>query len=103
MSVTPSPIGSNSISSQGKIIVRLEGRNLPKIGANAQIKRHGKYQTIGRIVEAIASTRSPWIVIVLKKGKSSLVKEGEMIFASNEPSRRNKKKKKKNYKYRKRN
>ncbi|MHA1214607.1 MAG: H/ACA ribonucleoprotein complex subunit GAR1 [Candidatus Hodarchaeales archaeon] len=99
----PSAIGRYSLSSQGKIIVRLEGKNLPKIGSQAQVKRHGRYQTIGRIVEAIGSTRAPWIVIVPKKKKMTEIGEGEMIFASNEPPKQNKRKKKKKYKYKKRN
>ncbi|MFX0151819.1 MAG: hypothetical protein ACFFAJ_13610, partial [Candidatus Hodarchaeota archaeon] len=56
-------IGKCSIKVQGKILVQLEGKNLPKIGSEALIKRNNQFKVIGAVTEAIGSTQNPWIVV----------------------------------------
>lgn len=93
MSQTPTRIGKCSIKVQGKILVKLEG-NLPKIGAQAKIKRDRHFEVIGEVIEAIGSTRNPWIVISAKKSLFSAVQPKDDIFTGDPPQRARKRKKK---------
>lgn len=80
VSQTPISIGKCSIKVQGKILVKLAGKNLPKIGARAKIKRNGQYKVIGEVIEVIGSTRNPWIVILPLKSSFKTVQHEENIF-----------------------
>ncbi|WP_455464450.1 hypothetical protein [Candidatus Hodarchaeum mangrovi] len=101
MNHSPVKIGTCLNKAQGKIIVQLEGPNLPKIGSYAQIKEKGQFITIGEITEAIGSTRSPWIVISPYKDRLKKVNEMEEIY-SQENYRSKIKNKKTKYRYKKR-
>jgi len=81
MNYSPVKIGTCVTKTQGKIIVKLEGPNLPKIGSYAQVKKKGRFITIGEISEAIGSTRSPWIVISPYKEGINKVTQTEEIFS----------------------
>ena len=76
----PVRIGKCAVKAQGKILVHLNGINLPKIGARALIKADGKDRYIGEVSEAIGSTQSPWIVITAKKSTFDRVKVDEVIY-----------------------
>jgi len=86
MPQTTVKIGNCSKITQNKIIVRLEGSNLPKIGSYAQIKRKDRFITIGEVSEAIGSTRSPWIVISPYKDALNKVTENELFFSQEKSS-----------------
>jgi rRNA processing protein Gar1 len=91
-------IGKCSIKIQGKIIVKLEGANIPKIGSRAMIKKNGDFKFIGEITEAIGSTRDPWLVISTKKREFKIVNYGEVVYVDDSHTRnkfRRKRKRKK--------
>ncbi|UCG90516.1 MAG: hypothetical protein JSU57_01945 [Candidatus Heimdallarchaeota archaeon] len=94
MPQTPIKIGKCSIKVQGKIIVKLAIKNLPKIGARAKIKRDGQFKVIGEVIEVIGSTRNPWVVISSPQSSFNMIQHEENIFTE-ERSQREKKKKKK--------
>ena len=85
-------IGKCTEKVQGKIIVRLNGINLPKIGSKAFIKKDGKEKTIGEVSEAIGSTQKPWIVISANKSGFNFVELNEEIFTKEIPQSRKSKK-----------
>ena len=91
----PLRIGKCSIKVQGKILVNLAGKNLPKIGARAKIRRDGQFKLIGEVVEVIGSTRNPWIVISVSKGFFNLVQYEEDVFTEDRSQRDKGKKRKK--------
>ncbi|UCE15111.1 MAG: hypothetical protein JSV04_07995 [Candidatus Heimdallarchaeota archaeon] len=93
-------IGKCSIIVQGKILVNLEGKNLPKIGTYAKIRREGKFKEIGEVVEVIGSTRNPWIVISARKGSLRTIQHEETVYTEDYPKRERKKKGKKSQKRR---
>ena len=93
VSQAPTRIGNCSIKVQGKILVKLEG-NLPKIGSYAKIKRDNHFKVVGEVIEAIGSTRNPWIVISAKKDLFDVIQPKEDIFAEDPPQRDRKRKKK---------
>ena len=80
-------IGNSSIKVQGKILVQLENNALPKIGSRAKIQREGSFMDIGEVIEVIGSTKKPWIVILAKKEKLDVLKEGESVFTEDPPQR----------------
>lgn len=87
VSRTPMRIGNSSIKAQGKILVQLENNTLPKIGSLAKIQREGSFMDIGEVIEVIGSTKKPWIVILAKKEKLDVLKEGESVFTEDRPPR----------------
>lgn len=93
-------IGKCSIIVQGKVLVKLEGKNLPKIGTFAKVKRKGKFVKIGEVIEVIGSTRNPWIVILAKRSSFETIQHEETIFTENLPKQEKKKKRKKSQKRR---
>ena len=88
-------IGKCTSKSQGKIIVKLEGTNLPKIGSRAYIMIESNYKQIGFVLEIIGITKSPWVVISAKKGSIDLVNQDDDVFVSDKPVVQHKKKKRK--------
>ena len=78
-------IGKCSVKTQGKILIQLDGINLPKIGSKAFIKKNGKHKIIGEVIEAIGSTQSPWIVISANKLIIQEVQINEEIYAQQIP------------------
>ncbi|MFX1286177.1 MAG: hypothetical protein ACFFB5_21215 [Promethearchaeota archaeon] len=95
MSYTPIRVGKCSKKVQGKIIVKLETKNLPKIGARVKIQRNGHFKTIGGVIEVIGSTRNPWIVISASPSSFNIVQYDENIFTEERSQREKKKKKRK--------
>lgn len=77
---TPIRIGRCSIKVQGKVIVKLMVENLPKIGANAKIKRNSNFKSVGEVIEVIGSTQNPWIVISAPKKYFNLIQLEEDVF-----------------------
>jgi rRNA processing protein Gar1 len=77
---SPIRIGKCAVKTQGKLLVHLNGINLPKIGARALIKKDGKEKYIGEVSEAIGSTQSPWIVISAKKTPFEKVAVNDVIY-----------------------
>jgi rRNA processing protein Gar1 len=98
VSKSPRRIGKCSVKAQGKILVNLDGINLPKIGSKAFIYKNGKHKPIGEVMEAIGSTQNPWVVISAHKSAFNIVQENEDIFtqesSSTKKSRKFKKKRK---------
>ncbi|MFX0014545.1 MAG: hypothetical protein ACFFB2_05295 [Promethearchaeota archaeon] len=84
----PSKIGKCSIKIQGKILVELADKNLPKIGAHAKIKRNNHFRKIGEVLEVIGSTRNPWVVISTPKSSFNMVRYEECIFTEDHERRR---------------
>jgi rRNA processing protein Gar1 len=84
------------VKTQGKILIQLNGINLPRIGSKAFVKRDGKHKIIGEVGEAIGSTQNPWIVISANKVMFQEVQINEAIFAQQIP------KTKKNQKFKRR-
>ena len=78
-------IGKCSVKTQGKIIVQLNGINLPKIGSRAFVSRNSKQKPIGEVIEAIGSTQNPWVVISAKKSMFQEVQINEEIFTHELP------------------
>lgn len=74
-------LGIVESETQGNIIVKLEGLNIPKMGSIAQVKINGNFESFGRIVEAIGSTREPWIVIKRKKGNRTKINKDSIIYS----------------------
>ena len=74
-------IGKCSVKTQGKILIQLNGINLPRIGSKAFIKKDGKNKIIGEVIEAIGSTQNPWVVISANKLMFQEVQINEEIFA----------------------
>jgi rRNA processing protein Gar1 len=91
-------IGKCSIKVQGKILVQLEGKNLPKIGSEALIKQNNQFKVIGAITEAIGSTQNPWIVISPKKDELKVVQLNEVLYSCDH-SKKNKRKRGKKGRY----
>ncbi len=85
-------IGKCSIKVQGKILVKLASKNLPKIGAHAKIKRNGQFKVIGEVIEVIGLTQNPWIVISAPKNCFNIVQQEEDVFTE-DPSLEEKRKK----------
>lgn len=77
---TPIRIGRCSIKVQGKVIVKLTSNNLPKIGANAKIKRNSNFKSVGEVIEVIGSTQNPWIVISAPKKYFNLIQLEENVY-----------------------
>ncbi len=102
MTQTPIKVGKCSKKVQGKIIVKLTVKNLPKIGSRAKIRRNGHFKAIGEVIEVIGSTRNPWIVISASPSSFNMVQYDDNIFTE-ERSQREKKKKKKRVRKQKRN
>ena len=78
-------IGKCSVKTQGKILIQLDGINLPRIGSKAFIKKDGKHKIIGEVIEAIGSTQGPWIVISVNKVSFQEIQINEEIFAQQIP------------------
>jgi len=78
-------IGKCSVKTQGKILIQLDGINLPRIGSKASIKKDGKHKIIGEVIEAIGSTQSPWVVISVNKLIFQEIQINEEIFAQQIP------------------
>jgi rRNA processing protein Gar1 len=91
-------IGKCTKKVQGKLIVLLNGINLPKIGSKAFVKKDGKEIIIGEVSEAIGSTQKPWIVISTNKKGFGYVELNEEIFTKEIPQSRKFKKKRYNRK-----
>ncbi|MFX0209767.1 MAG: hypothetical protein ACFFDT_27545, partial [Candidatus Hodarchaeota archaeon] len=94
VSQTPIRVGKCSKKVQGKIIVKLAIKNLPKIGARAKIKRNGQFKAIGEVIEVIGSTQNPWIVISASPSSFNIVQNDENIFTEIRSQGEKKKKKK---------
>jgi rRNA processing protein Gar1 len=92
MSRATTIIGKCSIKVQGKILVQLEGHNLPKIGSRALIKRNDQFKVIGAVTEAIGSTRNPWIVILPKKDEFETIQLDEVLYSGDHSKKKRKKK-----------
>lgn len=105
MSQSPLKLGKSKFAAQNKVVVKLAGEKLPKIGSLAKIQKKGSFIDIGEVIEIIGLTKSPWAVIRVKKNQFDILKEGEIIFTE-EKSHRGKRKKqlkgKKGVKYRQR-
>ncbi|MFX0051155.1 MAG: hypothetical protein ACFE8U_07675 [Candidatus Hermodarchaeota archaeon] len=91
-------IGKCSIKVQGKILVQLEGKNLPKIGSEALIKQNNQFKVIGAVTEAIGSTQNPWIVVSPKNDELKVVKLDEVLYSCDH-SKKNKRKRGKKGRY----
>ena len=74
-------LGKMSTEVQGNILVKLEGINIPKMGSKAQIRINENYESFGKIVEAIGSTKEPWIVIKRGRGNKTRIKQNSIIYS----------------------
>ena len=92
--MTPSTmkIGKCTIKTQGKILVQLNGINLPKMGSKAFVLREGKSRPFGEVVEAIGSTQNPWIVVAANKKGYEDIQLNELIYTQEKMKRKKSKK-----------
>jgi rRNA processing protein Gar1 len=102
MSHLPRRLGKCTAKTQGKIIVKLEGKNIPKLGSPSYINVDGKFKSIGEVVEAIGSTQKPWLIISPDKGKTDVVEVDEILFIKENPEKRKIRREKKRRKLKKR-
>lgn len=84
----PKRLGICAKKTQGKVLVQVKEGKLPKIGTRAVVRKNGVYKEIGEIIEVIGSTRSPWIVIAVKKEIYQLVKSDDVIYIGERPVRK---------------
>jgi rRNA processing protein Gar1 len=88
VSQDPKRLGICTTKTQGKILVQIKEGKLPKIGTRTVVKRNGAYREIGEIIEVIGSTRSPWIVIAVKKEMYPLVSSDDVVYIGGRPVRK---------------
>ena len=87
MPQSPSKLGKSKFTTKNKIVVKLAGEKLPKIGSRAKIQKKGSFIDIGEVIEIIGLTKSPWAVIRVEKKQFDILKEGEIIFTGEKPHR----------------
>ena len=87
MPKSPLELGKSKFATQNKVVVKLAGEKLPKIGSPAKIQKKGSFIDIGEVIEIIGLTKSPWAVIRVKKNQFDILKEGEIIFTGEKSHR----------------